>query len=96
MNTDQGVAYVLMEHFAQHLHPRALQIEKDLDAGQSLSDTQIDHIAQVLEEARQLRALIDRHPEHRELAAGVIALYASIARRAWQNETSNPERKAGA
>jgi hypothetical protein len=88
LNLDQGVIYVLMEHFTRHLHPRAVEIEKELDTGRRLSDAQIDHVSQVLEEVKLLQPLIARHPEHRELADGVIALYASIARRAWQNETS--------
>ena len=88
MNNDQGVIYVLMEHFTHHLHPRAVEIERELDAGRRLSDEQIDHIAQVLEDGKALRPLIARHPEHRELAEGVFALYASLARRAWQHEVS--------
>jgi hypothetical protein len=88
VNNDQGVIYVVMEHFIRHLHPRAVEIEKELDAGRHLSEAQIDHVAQVLEEAKLLRPLIERHPEHRDLADGVFARYASIARRAWQNETS--------
>ena len=95
MSNDQGVIYVLMEHFTRHLHPRAVEIEKELAAGRRLSDGSMDHVAQVLEEARLLRPLIERHPEHRELAEGVIALYAGIARRAWEFETRNQERKAG-
>jgi hypothetical protein len=86
VNIDQGVIYVLIEHFLLHLHPCAVQIEQALDAGQHLSDYEIDHVTRVLDEIKQLRPLIERHPEHRELAQGVIAMYASIARRACQNE----------
>jgi hypothetical protein len=86
VNTDQGVIYVLMEHFTRHLYPRALEIEKELEVGRRLSDAEIDHVARVLDEVKQMRPLIERHPEHRELAQSVIAMYAGIARRAWQNE----------
>lgn len=88
MNNDQGVIYVLLEHFLLHLHPRAVQIEQGLDAGRRLSEYEINHVARVLDEVKHLRPLIERHPEHRELAQSVIAMYASIARRAWQNEIS--------
>ena len=88
MNSDQGLIFVVMEHFTRHLYPRAVQIEKELEAGRRLSDAQIDHVARVLEDIQWLRPLIERHPEHRELAAGVIELYASIARRGWENEAS--------
>jgi hypothetical protein len=88
MNHDAGVIYVLLEHFVRHLYPRALEMERKLNAGESLSDSEIDHVAQVLEDTRLIAPLIDRHPEHRELAAGVIGLYASIAQRAWHAETA--------
>jgi hypothetical protein len=86
MNADQGVIYVVLEHFTTHLHPRALEMERELDAGGRLSDEEIEHVAQVLEDLKLLQPLIDRHPEHRHLAEGVIALYTGIARRAWQSE----------
>jgi hypothetical protein len=82
------VIYVVLEHFTRHLHPRALQIERQLDAGGRLSDAQVEHVSQVLEDARLLRPLIDRHPELLHLAEGVIALYAGIARRAFQHEAA--------
>jgi hypothetical protein len=88
VTTDQGVIYVVLEHFTRHLYPRAMEMDRELDAGGCLSDAEIEHVSQVLEDFRLLRPLIDRHPEHRDLAEGVIALYASIARRAWQNEGS--------
>jgi hypothetical protein len=88
MNPDQGVIYVVLKHFTDHLHPRAIEIESELDAGLSLSEAEIDHISQVLAEARLMAPLIERNPEYRELAERVIAMYASIARRARQNEAS--------
>ncbi len=88
MNTDGGVIYVVIEHFARHLYPRALDMQRRLDAGERLSDADLDHVSQLIEDAKLLRPLIDRHPEHQELAASVVSLYANIARRAWQNETA--------
>ena len=88
MNADQGLIFVVMEHFTRHLHPRAVQIEKELEAGRRLSAAQIDHVTEVLKDIQWLGPLIERHPEHRELADRVIELYASIARRGLENETS--------
>lgn len=96
MNADQGVIYVLLEHFVRHLHPSALEMAKKLDAGERLEDTEIEHVAQILEDIKLLRPLIDRHPEHREIAEGVIGLYADLVRRAWRNETAHSHGKAGA
>ena len=88
MNADRGVIYVVLDHFTRHLYPRAADIESRLNAGARFSDAEIAHLAEVLEEIKLLRPLIDRHPEHRELAERVIALYAGIARRGLENETS--------
>ena len=88
MNTDEGVIYVVIEHFTRHLYPRALEMQKKLEAGGRLTDSEIAHVAQIIEDAKLLRPLIERHPEHNELAEGVLELYTNIARRAWQNETA--------
>ena len=95
MNADQGVIYVVIEHFTRHLHPRALDMEKKIDAGERLSDEEIAHVAQTLEYMKSLRPLIDRHPEHQQLAAGVVALYAGLAERALRNETANSDARRG-
>jgi hypothetical protein len=96
VNADRGVIYVLLEHFVRHLHPRAAEMEKKLDTGARLDDAEIEHVARVLGDIRSLRPLIDRHPEHREIAEGVIGLYADLARRAWRNEAAHSQGKAGA
>jgi hypothetical protein len=86
LNADRGIIYVVLEHFGRHLYPRALDIEKQLAAGERLSDSQLAHVADVLDGIRQLRPLIERHSEHNDLVAGVVSTYAGIAKRALQNE----------
>jgi hypothetical protein len=84
--TDHGVLFTLVEHFNQQLYPRALEIEKRLDAGERLSASAIEHLSEVLARMRELNALLERHPEYLPLAAGVVSLYARLTRHAWQNE----------
>ena len=96
MNADRGVICAVIEHFTRHLYPRALDMEKRLDAGERLSDGDIAHLAQILEDVKVLRPLIDRHPEHQEFAASVVALYVGLAQRAWRNETANAGVNKGA
>ncbi len=92
MNTEQGLMYVLIEHFARQLYPRAREMETKLAAGGRLSDREITHVSEVLEEVRMLRPLFERHPEHQDLAEAVIALYAGITKRALENETAGEPR----
>lgn len=84
--TDQGVLFTLVEHFNRQLYPRALEIEKQLDAGERLSASAIEHLEEVLVRMHELNALLERHPEYQPLAAGVVSLYARLARHAWKNE----------
>ncbi len=86
MKTDQGVIYVILEHFARHLYPEALEMDRRLRDGEPLSDRESDRVSQILQDIRLLRPLIDRHPEHRDIAVGVIDLYTGIASRARTNE----------
>jgi hypothetical protein len=88
LNADRGIIYVVLEHFRLHLYPRALDIEKQLEAGEPLSDEQLAHVTDVLYGIKLLRPLIERHPEHRDLVAGVASTYSGIVKRAWQNELS--------
>jgi len=88
VNDDRGLVYVVLEHFTRHLHPRVLEMQKALDGGACLSDSDVAHVKEVIEDMRFLRPLIARHPDHQPLAAAVMSLYTDIARRAWENETS--------
>lgn len=83
---DRGVICAVLEHFATHMAPRTRELESKLDAGLPLNDEDIDHLARVLAQIRQVKPLVDRHPEYSDLAAGVISLYAVIVRRAWQDD----------
>lgn len=84
---DQGVISALLLHFNGHLYPRAVELEKRLDAGERLTTIDLDHLLGVFGNLQGLFPLVERCPEYREIAAGVFSLYAGIARRAWQNET---------
>lgn len=88
MNADGGIIYVVLEHLWRHLYPRALDIEKQLTAGERLTDGQLAHVTDVIDGIKQLWPLIERHPEHRELVAGVVSTYAGIAERAWRSEVA--------
>lgn len=88
MSPDQGVIYVLLDHFVRHLYPRALDMERRLLDGAKLSARDLDHVRQQLDDLRLLAPLIERHPEHRDTAARVMGLYLGIARRACLNESA--------
>ena len=66
--------------------PRLLDIEKKVEAGESLLDEDLDFLENSIADARKAIPLIDRHPEYQALAAQVMELYKTISEKALQAE----------
>ena len=84
--TDSGVIVALLERFTKERYPRALALKQKMDAGERLSDFDLEYLKRILTDAEQLQPLLDRHPELRPLAATAFSLYEEIAKRALENE----------
>ncbi|MCW8941994.1 MAG: hypothetical protein OQK93_02335, partial [Gammaproteobacteria bacterium] len=67
--SDTGLIEVLLERLEKQRLPRLLDIEKKLDAGESLFDEDLDFLENSIVDARKAIPLIDRHPEYQALAA---------------------------
>ena len=85
-STDPGVIYVLWKRFETQIYPRALELKKKVDAGESVSDDDLEFLARTLSDWREIEPLLDRHPEYRPLVEEAFALYNAIADRAAENE----------
>ena len=85
-SNEAGVIAVLVERFNTQRLPRALEIKVKVDAGETLSDFDLDFLGQVLADARQIQPLAARHPEYQELVARAIHLYREILDKAAENE----------
>ena len=81
-----GVIYTLLEEFNTHLYPRAVELEKRLARGELLEAGDVVHLAEVAQRMREIRPLVEAHPELKSLAAGVMRLYTDLARHACRNE----------
>jgi hypothetical protein len=55
---DRGVICVVLEHFARRFYPRTRELERKLDAGQALTDDDLDHLARALAQIRQVQPLV--------------------------------------
>lgn len=83
---EDGVIVALLERFRTQRLPRALDIKEKVGQGEKLSDTDIAFLKQVFEDAKQIKPLLDRHPEYEDLVAKGINLYNQITKQALDNE----------
>jgi hypothetical protein len=88
---DAGVIQVLAERMEHQRLPRALDLKKKVEQGEILNDLDIQFLEEVFQDAKQIRPLIDRHPEWQELAAKLVHLYKEITQKALENEKASKE-----
>jgi hypothetical protein len=83
---DKGTIQVLLDRLNNFRLPRALDLKKRVDAGEKLSDHDIEFLGRVMEDSAQAQALVARHPEFQALAKKLAGLYSHITRKALENE----------
>lgn len=83
---DQGTIQVLLERMNTFRLPRALDLKKRVDAGEKLSDHDIEFLGRVMEDSAQAQELVAKHPEFQSLANKLASLYNHITRKALENE----------
>lgn len=83
---DTGLVVVLLERLEKQRLPRAFELKDKVDRGERLEDFELTLLKEMLDDAMQVKPLIERHPNHQELAARVLHLYKEITQKALANE----------
>ena len=85
-DAEEGTIAVLLDRAVNKRIPNVLAIKERLLKGGTLSDLEVTHLDEILTDGRKMQAMIDRHPQFKELGAKMTSLYAEITSMALENE----------
>jgi len=84
--TEAGVIQVILTQLEQQTLPQALDIKRNVDAGEPLSDLDTVFLDGALANLRRDGPYVRDHPQWEPLYARMIDLYEQITRKALENE----------
>ena len=88
-NKDKVIILVLLDRFNKQRCPRALAMKKKVEQGEVLNKFDLQLIDEVFDDARNIKPLLERNPEYKELAAKAINLWKEIAAKDLENQKSS-------
>ena len=86
LTSDVGTLQALLDRLVKMRLPRTMDIKQRVDRGQPLSDSDIDFLKEVLEDANRAQKYVVRNPEFMSVASSLVRLYEEIVQKAVQNE----------
>lgn len=88
-----GITVALLERFEHETLPEGLWLKERVDKGELLSDTDMEFLARVLENAQMVKSMIDHQPEWQPLYASAIHLYEEIIAKGLENQQAAEKNK---
>ena len=86
---DAGIIQTMLDRFNTQRLPRALAMKDKVDRGETLEPFEVHYLAEILDDARSMHTLLERHPEYHPLVAKAFDLYKEITEKALANETKS-------
>jgi len=86
VDKEDGIATVLLNRLTELRLPRALEIKESVDAGEVLTESEMEFLERVFEDAVAQQSKWDDHPELAEIISKMAALYNDITAKALENE----------
>ena len=84
---DAGVIQTLLDRFNTQRLPRALGMKEKVERGETLEESEVEFLANILTDIRTLHPLMERHPELESLSIKALGLYKEITEKALANES---------
>ena len=83
---DKGIILALLERFNTQRLPVAQALKKKVDSGRLLDESEHQQLYQVEKDLNKVRALIERNPEYKDLAAEILNLWTEIIQKEIENQ----------
>lgn len=85
MSDDDATSKAMLDRLNARL-PRMLELQKRVDGGAPLEDTDLEFLKDMLEDANRGQHFVAQHPQLHSLAGQMVSLYAQIVQKAVENE----------